>query len=169
VNAPTSLPFATLVVAALALPGCVPQGEFPSLEPRPAERDRSMEPPVREAAVTPSDPALRLRVSELEQQAARGQSDFDGAYARAEAAVRSAGSAESESWVEAQQAISRLEAARTETMRALTELDRLAIDQADMPTSNSDFAAIQAAIAAAQQLAEGQQARIEALRARLRD
>jgi hypothetical protein len=166
VNAPTPLPLAALL-AALALPGCVPQGEFPSLAPRPAERDRSMEPPVREAVQAPTDLALRLRVSELERQAARGQSDFEGAYAGAEAAVRSAGPAESDSWVDAQQAISRLEAARTETMRALTELDRLAISRADMPTSDADFAAIEAAIAAAERLAADQQARIEALRARL--
>jgi len=157
------------LLAALAVAGCVPQGEFPSLAPRPAERDRSMEPPVHEAVATPTDPALRQRVAELERQAAEGDRAFDAAFAAAEASVGSAGAAQSESWVEAQQALSRLEAARTGTMRALTELDRLAIDRADRATSVEDFAAIDAAIEMAQGLAEGQQARIAALRARLAD
>ena len=54
-------------------------------------------------------------------------------------------------------------------MRALTELDRLAIERADLATSLEDFAAIEAAIEMAQGLATGQQARIAALRARLAD
>jgi hypothetical protein len=160
------LPVAAFL-AALAVAACVPQGDFPSLEARPAERDRSMEPPVREAVEVPADPALRQRVAELEQMAAQGDQAFDAALGPAEAAVRSAGPASSDSWVAAQQAMSRLEAARTGTMRALTELDRLAIDRADMATSREDSAAIDAAIAAAQRLAEGQQQRIQQLRARL--
>ena len=162
------LPFAALIAAA-SLAGCVPQGEFPSLAPRAAERDRSMEPPAREAAATPDDPALRARVAELGRQAQAGERDFAAALPAAEAAVAAAGPAQSDGWVAAQLAISRLEAARAETMRALTELDRLAIGRADMATSGEDHAAIEAAIAAAQALAAGQQARIEALRARLAD
>ena len=160
------LPFAILL-AASALAGCVPQGDFPSLAPRPAERNRSMEPPVRERAATPTDPALRRRVVELERQAADGNRAFDAAFAPTERAIGRAGAALSDSWVEAQQALSRLEAARTETMRALTELDRLAIDRADLATSEEDFAAIEAAIAEAQRLAAGQQDRLQRLRMRL--
>ena len=157
-----------ILLAASALGGCVPQGDFPSLAPRPAERDRSMEPPVRERIATPADPALRRRVTELERQAAEGNRAFDAAFGPAETAVARAGASESDSWVAAQQALSRLEAARTETMRALTGLDRLAIDRADLATSEEDFGAIEAAIAAAQRLAADQQERLQRLRERLR-
>jgi hypothetical protein len=128
-----------------------------------------MEPPVREGVATPADPALRARVAELERQAAAGDREFAAALPAAEAAVAAAGPAQSDSWVTAQLAISRLEAARGGTMRALTELDRMAIERASAPTASEDFAAIEAAIAAAQALAEEQQDRIEGLRARLAD
>ena len=126
-----------------------------------------MEPPVRERSATPTDPALRRRLVELERQAVDGHRAFDAAFTPAERAVGRAGAPQSDSWVEAQQALSRLEAARTETMRALTELDRLAIDRADVATSEEDFAAIEGAIAAAQRLAADQQERLQRLRARL--
>ena len=70
-------------------------------------------------------------------------------------------------WVRAQQAISRLEAARHKTVSALAELDALALSRAEVPTSEADMAALTSAIAAAGDLARQQQDRIDRLRARL--
>jgi hypothetical protein len=52
-------------------------------------------------------------------------------------------------------------------MRALAELDRLAIGRAEVPTSSEDFAALNAAIAEVERLAVSQQQRWDRLRARL--
>ena len=161
-----ALPIAVLA-AALALGGCVAQDGFPSLAPRAAELDRSMEPPVRPPVEIADDPALRNRVAELARQAEAGSRAFDAAYGPAEAAVRAAGAALSESWVDAQLRLSQLEGSRNDTTRALGDLDRLALDRAGQPTSEADFAAIQAAIASAERIVADQQARVDRLRARL--
>jgi len=156
-----------LAAAALALAGCVPGDDFPSLAPRPAERDLSTEDPERPQVAVPDDPGLRAGVEALRAEAAAGERAFEAAYPAAAAAVAAAGPPESDGWVAAQQALSRLEAARARTMRALAELDRLAVAGADRPTSAADFAAIEAAIAAAGRLATGQQQRFDGLRTRL--
>jgi hypothetical protein len=156
-----------VAVAGLALPSCAAEGDFPSLAMRPAERDRSVEEPVRPSPQVPDDAALRRRLGELTEAAAEGERAFDAAFGPADAAVDAAGAAESERWVAAQQALSRLEAAREPTTRALAELDRLAVDRADLPTGEADRAALEAAIAAVERIAAGQQARIDGLRERL--
>jgi hypothetical protein len=155
------------LAAALTLFGCVPQGDFPSLAPRAAERDASSREPVRAAVDVPNDPALRQRLAELLRQAAEGERGFEAAHRPAEAAVRNAGAQGSDRWVEAQQALSRLEAAREGTTRALAELDQLALDRADRPTSSADSAAIEEAIAECGRIAATQQQRLARLRARL--
>jgi len=148
----------------LLLCGCVSQGPFPSLAPREGEQ-LAIEEPVREAVEIPSDSGLRLRVLELRQQAARGNSAFDAAFDPAEAAVRSAGASGSDRWIEAQQAISRLEAARLDITGALAELDRLRAGRADMPTNSDDMAAIEGVFAVVEGLAAVQQDKIDRLRA----
>ena len=153
--------------AALALTGCVAEDGFPSLAQRPAERNLSIEEPVHPAVEVPSDPALRARIAELERQAAEGENSFAAALGPTESVVARAGAPGSESWIEAQQALSRLEATREATMRALAELDRLAITRAEVATNSGDFAAVNAAIAAVEQLAVSQQQRWDRLRARL--
>ena len=153
--------------AALALTGCVAEDGFPSLAQRPAERNLSIEEPVHPAVEVPSDPALRVRVAELERQAAEGENSFAAALGPTESVVARAGAPGSESWIEAQQALSRLEATREATMRALAELDRLAITRAEVATNSDDFAAVNAAIAAVELVAMSQQQRWDRLRARL--
>ena len=160
------LPIA-LFLAASALSACVPQGEVPSLAVRPAERDRTTLPPVRPALEVPNDAGLRQRVTGLLGDAAEGDRAFDVAFGPTEAAIARAGATASESWVEAQMALSRLEASRNDTARALVELDRLAIDRAAVPTSEEDYAAILAAIASVEAIAARQQQRLVGLRARL--
>lgn len=161
--------FILAAVAMLAPPlgGCVANGAFPSLAMRPGERDLSTEEPGRPAPAIADDSALRERVAELRAMAADGDRSFADSYPAAEAAVAAAGPSGSESWTVAQQALSRLVASPVATMRALAELDQLAVDRADEPTSEADFALIREATAEVEQTAARQQERIDALRARL--
>jgi hypothetical protein len=154
---------AALLPLAAVLAGCVSEGPFPSLAPREGEQ-LAIEEPVRAALDVPSDPALRRRIAEHREQAARGERAFETAYGPAEAAARAAGPAGSDSWIEAEQAVSRLEAARGETMGALAELDRLASQRGDMPTNAADMEALTGMMAVVQDIADRQQARIDRLR-----
>ena len=125
----------------LVLAGCVSQGPFPSLAPRPGEQ-LAVEEPVREAPEIASDPALLARARELRQQAERGQQRFDAAWPAAEAAARRAGPEGSDSWIAAQQAISRLMTAHMETAEALSQLDQLSTGRANLPTNTADYETI---------------------------
>src|SRR3954471_829247 len=147
-------------VAALVA-GCVSQGPFPSLAPRPAERQDWSEEPVRAAPAVADDPALRRRVDALLEQASAGERSFEADYAAAERLAAHAGREGSDSWIEAQQAISRLVAARAATGEALAELHQLRLARAAQPTSSGDLAGLDAAIAEAEQTAAHQQQRIE--------
>ncbi len=120
--------------------------------------------PARPPVEVAPDPALRERVAQLRGQAERGVRVFDATYGPAEAAVRRSGAEGSESWIDAQQAVSRLEAARADTTRALAELHRISLERADLPTSADDQQMLDAAIAEAEGFAAGQQARIDLLR-----
>ena len=156
-----------LAVAALGAPlmaGCAVEGPFPSLAQREVERERPTEPRYVPADV-PADPALQARVAELLALARTGQRDFEAAFGPAEAAARSAGAANSDSWIAAQEQLSRVEAARAETTRALADLDQLALQRSNMPTSAEDYAAINSAIQDVQRLAQAQQLRLDRLRA----
>lgn len=151
----------------LAVPiaaGCAAGGDFPSLAPRPVEQ-LSFEEPVRVDPAVASDPALLDRAADLLARARSGDGAFAAAHARALPLVRAAGPAGSDNWVQAQEAISRAEAARVQTMSALAELDRLLVDQADEPTSPGDWAQVRAARSAAERIAADQQRRMNALRA----
>ena len=152
---------------AILAAACVPEGDFPSLAQRPGERDLSTEEPARAEVEVPDDAELRSRLATLRQQAGAGDRAFDAAYGGAAAAVAAAGAPESDSWVEAQQALSRLEAERAPTMGALADLDAIAMERIGVATSAADFAAINAAIAAVERLAVVQQQRMDSLRARL--
>ena len=154
-------------VAALLLAGCVAEDGFPSLALRPAELDLSTEEPVRPAVEVPSDPALRARVAELLRLAAEGEQSFSAAIGPAEAAVRAAGAVGSDGWVEAQQAVSRLETAREPTTRALAELDQLSLQRAETATNGEDFAALNGAVEEAGRIAASQEQRLQRLQARL--
>jgi hypothetical protein len=150
--------------AAGLLGGCINRGPFPSLAQRPGET-LPIEEPVRTAAAVPNDPALRARIAELTGAARQGARAFDEAFSPAERLARKAGVSGSDSWVEAQQALSRLEASRGDTMTAAAELDQLNRARANQPTSAEDQAAIDAAIAEMDRTAAGQQARIDRLKA----
>ena len=115
----------------------------------------------------PNDVGLRTRLSELQGRASDGDRAFHAALGATEGAAAQAGAAESESWVEAQQALSRLESTREPTTRALSDLDQLALSRADMPTSDEDNALLDAAREWIERLAAAQQQRVDRLRSRL--
>src|SRR5688572_16509926 len=111
--------------AAALLAGCVSQGPFPSLAPRPDER-LAIDEPVREAPQIPDDSALRVRINELLGQARSGGSAFERDYDAAARAAARGGAQGSDSWSAAQQAISRAEVSRGRAMDAAAELHQIA-------------------------------------------
>jgi hypothetical protein len=157
-----------LLVPVLSLAAaCAPEGSFPSLAPRAVER-LSTEEPVRAEPAVPADPSLSGQVAQLLASARKGNADFQAELPAARASVARAGAAGSDDWVEAQQAVSRLEGARAETAAAVTQLDALSIERAARPTNAADFQALLGALEIAQSLADGQKAEIDRLQGQLR-
>jgi hypothetical protein len=165
--APRPLLVSPALAAALMLGGCVSQGPFPSLAPRPEEGIVSTAEPMRPEPAVADDAQLRARIGALVAQALEGLGTFDAAYPAAERAANAGGAQGSDSWVVAQQALSRLEAARSNTGTARAELDRIAIERATLPTSAGDRAMLERAIAEAERIAMNQQVRLDTLKARL--
>lgn len=162
----TVSPLLALTLSVL-LPACAPQGNFPSLAPRAVEKlpdeepERPLPPPV------PTDPALIARVADLIERARLGQRDFEAAEPTTRSAVGRAGASGSESWVEAQLAVSRLQAARLETTDALASLNEIAVERANKPTNPDDFRTIVAAIETVSGLSDAQGLVISQLEAEL--
>ena len=154
---------ASPLLLAVLFAGCVSQGPFPSLAPRPAEREDWTAEPVRTAPTVADDPALRAQIAALREEAEAGERDFAADFPAAERAAARAGREGSDSWIEAQQAISRVEAARGRTGAALAGLHQLGIERADRPTSAGDAALLGAATDAVEALAARQRQRIERL------
>jgi hypothetical protein len=160
------LSLAAAMLAAL-LAGCAAEGDFPSLEPRALERELAQTDPPPPAPL-PDDPALAARMAALAAEARRGEAEFEAALPAARAAVAGAGPAGGEAWIEAQQALSRLEAARGTTAKALADLDALALAEANRTSlSGADLERLRAAVAALQAVADRQHDEIAGLRARL--
>ena len=157
------------LLALAALAGCAgTSGTFPSLLPRPIERqlgDPNVPPVV---APVPEDPDVAVRVAEFVARAQAGERAFRAALPAAEGAVRHAGASGSDSWLVAQQAVSRVIAAETQTTRALADLDHYAVDRANAkPLSGGDLARLQAATAEVQRLADAEHAEVKRLQAAL--
>lgn len=155
------------VAILLFISGCAPDGEFPSLAMREAERNLSFEEPERPPVTVARDPEVTARIQSLEHQAAEGNHAFEAMAPSVEDRVAAAGPGGSDAWVAAQEAVSRLEAARAPTTRALADLDRLRIDRAAMPTNAADFAAIEDAMDRIGRIAEAQRDRVQQFVARL--
>jgi len=151
-----ALPFALL------LAGCVSQGPFPSLAPREGEQ-LAIEEPVREAVEVADDEGVRALLTARLAEAQLGARAFDGLYAEAERIVARAGPEGSDSWIEAQQAISRLTVARMRTAETLAGLSSISLERAQQPTSEADQRAIEAALAEVERIAINQQGRIDRL------
>ena len=125
-----------LLFAATLLPlsacAATPAGDAPSLAKRPVEGRFDVAPPP--VAVTPPGPLpsdLAGRLARWEADGAAGQQAFAAERSAAASLVSAAAGAPvaSERWVVAQQAISRLTAARAPLTAALADIDRLYLDR----------------------------------------
>jgi hypothetical protein len=163
---------AALLLAFAALSGCAGAGNFPSLAPRAAERGlpggmalapcidgtpAAPAPATQDSAPPAPDPVLRARVEELRSAARAGDAEFTTILVRARAVVTAAGAAGSESWVAAQEQLSRLQAARDRTASSLSELDGLGLQRSASGGGNEqDRQLVAAAEAEVSELAERQ-------------
>jgi len=157
-----------LTAACAALGACAQGGGYPSLAARPDELSgpcavEQPEAPAPIPVVTPDDPALAAELDRLRQQVRQGHDAFESQLEQARAAVQRAGPPGSESWIDAQVAVSAVEAARAPTVSAVADLDSLAKARSAVPTSEADSAAIAAALAGASQIADRQTAEINRL------
>ena len=160
------LPLIALVAPVLSGCATVDNADYPSLARRSIElRANPAAPSVPVPALPePATADLATALSGLGGDADRGDAAFRGALGAAEQAVAAArGSAtESEAWVLAQVAISRLDAARAPSTLALAEIDQLVQSRAlaGEAAGAADLAAVQARLAA---LVAGQSATIDRL------
>ena len=157
------LPFAILVPLLLAA-GCAAPGPYPSLAPRPAEKAYAEDAEERKPIPQPDDPALAAEIDRLLGAGRAGGAEFDSALPAAQRAATAAGGAGSDSWIEAQQALSRLESARARTTAAVADLDRLAVERTSAGTLGSgDSERLRAATAELQALTDSQADRLKRL------
>ena len=161
-----SLPL--LLVPLIVACATAPTAE-PSLAPRAAEAIDPRVPIPSEPVAGPVDAGLAARLDDLMAQVRQGDAAFQQVAATTERLVAAAGPAQSESWIEAQQSLSALVAARGSVTRAIADIDALAA--ARLVSSGGilpgDLAAIQAASAEAGSIGEREAATIDRLQARL--
>ncbi|HEX8225701.1 MAG TPA: hypothetical protein VF605_17965 [Allosphingosinicella sp.] len=158
---PRALPAILTLLAAAA---CAAPGPYPSLAPRPAEKAYAEDAEERRPTPQPDDPALAAEIDRLAAAARSGAAEFDSALPAAQAAAGGAGGAGSDSWIEAQQALSRLEAARARTTAALADLDRLGVERTSAGRlGEGDRERLRAATAEIQGLADSQADRLRRL------
>ena len=122
-----AFPSLLFVAIAASLAACAAPGPYPSLEPRPIEKALAETEEEPAEAPLPDEAGLPARIAALTAEVRRGQREFNSALPAARAAAERAGAPESESWIEAQQTLSRLEAAGAVSGKALSDLDALAI------------------------------------------
>ena len=125
-----ALPLLPLLLAACASP----DGEYPSLEIREAERTTGTFEPIPPTPYVPSaTPAAVVdRLGRLEADAASAHRAFLAEAPAARRAVAAANGAEtgSDAWSSASVALAGLENSRSKAMIALADLDRLMVDAA---------------------------------------
>lgn len=157
---------AILLSASLStLAACqTPSGDFPTLMPRPIEsRDDSITP--RPAPAPTSDAATLSTITSALNEGEAAVREFDSAEPGVRAAATRAGAAGSDGWVQAQLALTTLDAARGKLTSAVSKLDSLlAAEYAAGRTPPADALTRQEALAEA---ATRQARAIEAIKARL--
>jgi hypothetical protein len=150
-----------ILVPLLLAAGCAAPGPYPSLAPRPAEKAYAEDAEERKPTPQPDDPALAAEIDRLLAAGRAGAAEFDSALPAAQRAAGAAGGAGSDSWIEAQQALSRLESARARTTAAAADLDRLAVERTSAGTLGSgDSERLRAATAELQALTDSQADRL---------
>ncbi|HEX8307109.1 MAG TPA: hypothetical protein VF645_01655 [Allosphingosinicella sp.] len=153
-----------ILAPALLAAGCAAPGPYPSLAPRPAEKAYADDADERKPTPQPDDPALAGEIDRLLAEARTGAAEFDSALPAAQRTAGSAGAAGSDSWIEAQQALSRLESARARTTAPLADLDRLSVERTGAGTlGEGDSERLRRATAEIQALADSQADRLQRL------
>jgi hypothetical protein len=160
-----------LAATAAILAGCASdEGDFPSLAQRPSEREFAAEQmaPPKVRPPLPDDPAVASRAGGFVAAAREAEGGFSRAYEVAAAAVARAGAPGSDSWVVAQEAVSRAISAQAPVARIAGELDDYAAARArETPVSPGDIGRLQEAASELRGIAEAQGARIRRLEASL--
>ena len=159
--------FVAFPALALAIAGCTPEpGGYPSLLPRPIEK-QSLAEPERPAQVAVPDAALDARIAEVTARLQSGNQRFAAAAQEAEAKVAVArGVPEgSDAWLNAQTALSALDSLRAPTLTAVAELESMASERG--MAGKPAYPALDSAVAAAGAMATAQGDRIGALEAAL--
>lgn len=159
-----------LLIMLLLLSACSSAGgPYPSLQPRSAEAIDPRLQPVRPINDRPVSPALAAQLAALVNQARSGEESFEPAAAQAEQLAASAGAAQSEGWIAAQEALTAAIAARGPTAVALADIDTLSATmlQAQGGIAPNDLKAIETAAAEVSRIARGQTDRIDAIKKRL--
>lgn len=143
---------AFLLLPLILLAGCATtdDNDYPSLAPREAEK-MDIDLPAADPSVPspPADAALMSRLNAIEARARAGNATFEplyGAAANATSAARGAAPG-SESWVVANMAISRAQAATSETAAAAADIDKLVDDLANCASKEPGVAGVTEAIA----------------------
>ena len=138
-----------ILAVAITLAGCASSAAPPSLLPRPAEAIDPRVDVVRPMNDRPVNASLAGQLAALVSQARSGDAAFGPAAAEAQRLATSAGAPQSESWIAAEEALSRAVAAKEATARALGDIDSLGGDrlQANSGIAPSDLAAVQQASA----------------------
>lgn len=161
---------ASLLPLPILLLACAgPEGEAPSLAPRPIEN--ILDEPIHaiEPVESTSDAALAAEIDMLVRQAESGHDTFTASFPATRDAVTAAAGRplESESWIEAQLAVSALDSARSSTVEALGLLDGILAGQAlaGAPSETQRLLAARERVAA---LYEEQNALYDPLNAMLR-
>jgi hypothetical protein len=131
--------------AVLLLPACAASTGGPSLAPRAAEAIDPRVPVVDAPVSTVADPALVTLLASLSMGVREPIAAFDAASAATQRLVDNAGAPQSESWIEAQQAVSALQALRGPLANALAEIDELAAERIEATgrIAPADLAAIE--------------------------
>ena len=160
----------TVLITFLALGACsAPSGTYPSLRPRAAEAIDPRVPVHRPMNTRPVFPALASRLSALVDEAQAGNAAFDSAVTQAERLASSAGAPQSDSWMEAQEALTAAIAARKPTATALSDIDEIGATslQTQAGIAPNDLAAIKRAAEEVAALDQRQAERIDAIQKRL--
>ena len=139
-----------LMTCLAGVSGCSTAVDHPSLAPRAIERFTAAEPapaPLPPAAL-PEDASRQERVRVLTTQAVEADARFREGLAEAQGTVsKGAGAAPgSEAWVQAQQAISRIEILREPVSRNLADLDALQVAAVQAGVGTDAAAELDAAI-----------------------
>ena len=159
-----------ICLSVLTLGACAaPGGPYPSLQPRAAEAVDPRVPVVRPLNERPVSALLAARLAALVEQAQSGDAAFDGAMTSAERLAATAGAAQSETWIAAQEALTAAIAARRPTATALGDIDEIAATslQTNRGIAPNDLAAIQRAAAEVGTLDRRQAERVDAIQRRL--